>query len=156
VGVRNPICKSRMDMKSRHLPGSLVTAVIAKITNHLEVCVGNMSTGTRLLRLVGSPSLQAVQEVGAYRTSNARSVKLTPNQMRFKNGPPLPLGGQLRWPLQLRPFHKVSLSCRYCLFLSPHYGLPSHMGCCQFTTLGWWTRATIQHEYNLTDSLCIL
>lgn len=137
VGIRNLICKGRMDMKSRHSPGSLVIAVIAKIINHPEVCVGNRSVGTRLLRLVGSTPLQAMQEVGAYRTSNP-SAKLTSNQMRFKNGPPLPLGGQLRWPLQLCPLPKVSLACRYCLFLSPHYGLPSHMGCRQFATLGQW------------------
>lgn len=99
----------KMALKSKRSQESLVTAAIAKITNHLEVSVRNALKGTRLLRFIGSPSLQAVQKVSIYRNSNA-SLKLTFNQMRFTDGSPLPLGGQLCWPLQLRPFYKISLA----------------------------------------------
>ena len=145
---RNPICERRMAMKSRYLRESLVIAVIAKITNHLEVCVRNRSIGTRLLRPVGSPSLQGVQEVGLFRNSNM-IVELTFDQMRFTNGPPLSMGGQLRWPLQLRPLHKISLARRYCLFLSPHYGLPPLMGCRQLTILGQWFTVLARIDSNV-------
>jgi hypothetical protein len=120
-------------MKLRYSRESLVIAVIAKITNHLEVSI--RSAGTHLLRLVGSPSLQAVQEVGLYRNPKA-NVELTFNQMRFANGPPLPLGGQLRWPLQLRSLHKISLARRYCLFLPRYHGLLPLVGCRQLKILG--------------------
>lgn len=109
MGIRNLIYMEKMALKSRHSRESLVTAAIAKITNHLEVSVRSGLIRTRLLRLIGSPSLQAVQKVSIYHNSNA-SVKMTFDQMRFTNGSPLPLGGQLCWPLQLCPFHKISLA----------------------------------------------
>ena len=91
MGIRNLIYMGGMNMKSKHSLGNLVTAVIAKIINHLEVCAVNRSIGRNYLdSLVAHHCKQCKRFV---HIATPIPASIDPNQMRFKNGPPLPLVG---------------------------------------------------------------